>query len=92
MVPELTSRCGPSRLDPRPAPAASIEKVDADSSTDWFVMGLIPTTEHVLDGMKALGEWHQPVVIHGSSSSPQETQMQQRPGLSGQLAQGEQRL
>lgn len=47
------------------AGSVNLEKVDADSSTDWFVMGLIPTTEHVLDGMKALGEWHQPVVIHG---------------------------
>ncbi|MGB0515725.1 MAG: hypothetical protein ACPGKR_02140 [Poseidonia sp.] len=47
------------------AGSVDIDKVDSDSDTDWFVLGLIPTTENVLKGMKALNEWHQPVVVHG---------------------------
>ena len=47
------------------AGSVNLEKVDSESDTEWFVLGLIPTTEDILSGMKALGEWHQPVVIHG---------------------------
>ncbi len=47
------------------AGSVNLEKVDSESDTDWFVLGLIPTTEDILSGMKALSEWHQPVVIHG---------------------------
>ena len=47
------------------AGSVKLEKIDSDSDTEWFVLGLIPTTEDILSGMKALGEWHQPVVIHG---------------------------
>lgn len=47
------------------AGSVNLEKVDSESDTDWFVLGLIPTTEDILSGMKALGEWHQPVVVHG---------------------------
>ncbi|MGB1766575.1 MAG: hypothetical protein ACPHJE_04255 [Poseidonia sp.] len=47
------------------AGSVDIDEVDSDSDTDWFVLGLIPTTENVLKGMKALNEWHQPVVVHG---------------------------
>jgi hypothetical protein len=36
-----------------------------DSSSKWFVLGLIPTTENILYGMQALGEWHQPIQIEG---------------------------
>ena len=38
---------------------------DDDEPSGWFVLGLIPTTEHVLSGLKSLNEWHQPVVVHG---------------------------
>ena len=47
------------------AGSVDLDEVDSESSTDWFILGLIPTTEHVLAGMTALNEWHQPVVIHG---------------------------
>ena len=50
---------------------------DDDEPSGWFVLGLIPTTENVLSGLKSLNEWHQPVVVHGylvsssdASSSP----------------------
>lgn len=42
-----------------------LDEVDMDSSSKWFVLGLIPTTENILYGMQALGEWHQPVQIEG---------------------------
>ena len=47
------------------AGSVDLDEVDSEADTDWFVLGLIPTTEHILDGMTALNEWHQPVVIHG---------------------------
>ena len=42
-----------------------LDEVDMDSSSKWFVLGLIPTTENILWGMQALGEWHQPIQIEG---------------------------
>ncbi len=47
------------------AGSVDIDEVDSESESDWFVLGLIPTTENVLSGMKSLSEWHQPVKIHG---------------------------
>ena len=42
-----------------------LDEVDMDSDSEWFVLGLIPTSENILKGMEALGEWHQPVQIEG---------------------------
>jgi len=42
-----------------------LDEVDMDSSSKWFVLGLIPATENILYGMQALGEWHQPIQIEG---------------------------
>jgi hypothetical protein len=42
-----------------------LDEIDMDSSSKWFVLGLIPTTENILYGMQALGEWHQPIQIEG---------------------------
>ena len=42
-----------------------LDEIDSDSSSKWFVLGLIPTTENILYGMQALGEWHQPIQIEG---------------------------
>ena len=42
-----------------------LDEVDMDSDSEWFVLGLIPTSENILNGMQALGEWHQPVQIEG---------------------------
>jgi hypothetical protein len=39
--------------------------LDSDAETKWFILGLIPNSENVLEGMKALNEWHQPVSIQG---------------------------
>ena len=47
------------------AGSVDLDKVDSESESEWFVLGLIPTTEHVLYGMKSLNEWHQAVTIHG---------------------------
>ena len=47
------------------AGSVDLDEVDSESDTDWFILGLIPTSEHILDGMTALDEWHQPVVVHG---------------------------
>lgn len=47
------------------AGSVDLDKVDSESRSEWFVLGLIPTTEHVLYGMKSLNEWHQAVTIHG---------------------------
>ena len=42
-----------------------LDEVDMESSSKWYVLGLIPTTENILYGMQALGEWHQPIQIEG---------------------------
>ena len=47
------------------AGSVDLDEVDSEADTDWFILGLIPTSEHILSGMTALSEWHQPVVIHG---------------------------
>ena len=47
------------------AGSVDLDEVDSEADTDWFILGLIPTSEHILSGMTALNEWHQPVVIHG---------------------------
>jgi len=47
------------------AGTADLDDLDSESSTSWFILGLIPASENVLNGMKALNEWHQPVSISG---------------------------
>ena len=47
------------------AGSVDLDKVDSETDSEWFVLGLIPTTEHVLYGMQSLNEWHQAVTIHG---------------------------
>ncbi len=47
------------------AGTADLDDLDSESSTSWFILGLIPVSENVLNGMKALNEWHQPVSISG---------------------------
>tara|TARA_B110000438_G_scaffold245425_1_gene246428 strand:+ start:1663 stop:3177 length:1515 start_codon:yes stop_codon:yes gene_type:complete len=47
-----------------------LDEVDMDSSSKWFVLGLIPTSENIQYGMQALGEWHQPVQIEGYLLEP----------------------
>ena len=47
------------------AGTVDLDEIDMDSDSRWFVLGLIPTSENILYGMQALGEWHQPVQIEG---------------------------
>lgn len=47
------------------AGSVDLDELDDESPSMWFILGLIPLSENVLNGMKALGEWHQPVSIHG---------------------------
>jgi hypothetical protein len=43
----------------------NVEDVDRDSNEAWFVLGLIPGSEHVADGLGAVNEVHQPIRIQG---------------------------
>ena len=45
--------------------SVDLDEVDKDSDTRWYILGLIPTTENVHDGLTALDEWHQAVTING---------------------------
>ena len=47
------------------AGTANLEKIDSESDTKWFVLGLIPASENINDGVAALGKYHQPVRITG---------------------------
>jgi hypothetical protein len=47
------------------AGSVDLDEIDADEDTRWYILALIPTTEHIQDGMLSLGEWHQPVTIQG---------------------------
>jgi hypothetical protein len=47
------------------AGSIDLDELDSDADTEWFILGLIPNSENVLEGMKALDEWHQPVSIQG---------------------------
>ncbi len=47
------------------AGTVDLDELDMDADTQWFILGLVPTSEEILYGMQALNEWHQPVVIHG---------------------------
>ena len=47
------------------AGSVDLDEVDRDSDTRWYILGLIPTTENIHDGLTALDEWHQSVTIHG---------------------------
>ncbi len=44
---------------------ANLQKIDADSDSKWFVLGLIPASENINDGIAALGKYHQPIRITG---------------------------
>ena len=52
------------------AGTVDLDQIDQDSESDWYILGLIPTTENLNDGFKALTEWHKPITIHGYLISP----------------------
>ncbi|RJV02323.1 MAG: hypothetical protein DWC11_02700 [Candidatus Poseidoniales archaeon] len=43
----------------------NVQDVDRDSNEAWFVLGLIPASEHVAYGLGAVNEVHQPIRIEG---------------------------
>jgi len=43
----------------------NLEELNSDAESKWYVLGLIPTTENIQDGMVAVNEWHQSVTIYG---------------------------
>jgi len=47
------------------AGTADIDSIDSESDSEWFVLGLIPASENINDGVAALGKYHQPVRISG---------------------------
>ena len=42
-----------------------LDSVDGDSDSKWFVLGLIPASENINDGISSLGKFHQAVRISG---------------------------
>ena len=47
------------------AGTADLDSIDRDSDSKWFVLGLVPASENINDGIAALGKYHQPVRITG---------------------------
>ena len=47
------------------AGTVDLDEIDSDSDSKWYILGLIPTTGNIHDGMTSLDEWHQPVTIKG---------------------------
>ena len=52
------------------AGTVDLDEIDQDTESDWYILGLIPTTENLNEGFKALSEWHKPITIHGYLISP----------------------
>ena len=52
------------------AGTVDLDEIDQDTESDWYILGLIPTTENLNDGFKALTEWHKPITVHGYLISP----------------------
>jgi hypothetical protein len=52
------------------AGTVDLDEIDQESESAWYILGLIPTTENLNDGFKALTEWHKPITIHGYLISP----------------------
>ena len=52
-------------LLPTTSGSAELHAMDQESESSWFVLGMIPATEHILYGMTALDEWHQPITVEG---------------------------
>lgn len=42
-----------------------LEKINQKSDSSWYILGLIPATENVHEGLVALDEWHQQIRISG---------------------------
>ena len=42
-----------------------LDDIDQDEESKWYILGLIPTSENINDGFRALSEWHKPITVHG---------------------------
>ena len=47
------------------AGSVDIDEVNEETGSEWYVLGLIPTTENINQGFRSLNEWHKPITIHG---------------------------
>jgi len=47
------------------AGTVDLDEIDSETESDWYVLGLIPTTKKINDGFRSLSEWHKPITIHG---------------------------
>ena len=47
------------------AGTVDLDEIDSETESDWYVLGLIPTSENLNDGFRSLSEWHKPITIHG---------------------------
>ena len=45
--------------------SVDIDEVNEETDSEWYVLGLIPTTENINQGFRSLNEWHKPITIHG---------------------------
>ena len=58
-------------LDPQTrAGTIDLDEIDSDTEDYWYILGLIPTTENIHQGMRSLDEWHKPVSIEGFLIQP----------------------
>ena len=42
-----------------------LDDIDQEEESEWYILGLIPTSENINDGFRALSEWHKPITVHG---------------------------
>ena len=47
------------------AGSVDLDELDGEAESKWFILGLVPTSESILNGMQSLAEWHQAVRIQG---------------------------
>lgn len=52
-------------LLPTTSGTVELHAMDQEAETKWFVLGMIPASENILNGMTALDEWHQPITVEG---------------------------
>ena len=42
-----------------------LDDIDPEEESEWYILGLIPTSENINEGFRALSEWHKPITVHG---------------------------
>ena len=68
-----------SWTDPRNPDTGSgsvdLDELNSDSKTSWYILGLVPTSENLMNGLLALTEWHQGIEIEGYIGIPSRGQL-----------------